>query len=99
MSKPTDNKNHKVLVRITREQTIYAALSPDMIDASGVVDIDKFQTEDWFDTECLVDDFVVTVAREPVPTEWRDAIPYELDDRSDDTIAQRIAAGTLTVKP
>lgn len=85
----------KVLVRITREQVIYAAIPADEIGPGGFVQIDGWTARDWCDKEDSAD--VVATVAASVPQEWLTAIPYEDESDSDDTIAQRLDAGTLTI--
>lgn len=87
----------KVLVRITREQTIYAAVPADEIDEHGFALLDDATMRDWFSRE-LDESFDARAAWDEPPPEWRDAIPYEDNSDSDDTIAQRLDAGTLVMR-
>ena len=87
----------KVLVRITREQVIYAAVPADEIDEHGFARIDDATMRDWFSRE-LDENFDARAAWAEPPPEWRNAIPYEDDRDSDDTIAERLDAGTLVMR-
>ena len=84
-----------VLVRIERTQVIYAAMPLSEADVTGAVVIDTDTARNWCDKED--DDTIIAhVADRKPPAPWMAAIPYGCDS-SDDTIAQRLAAGTLVL--
>ena len=87
----------KVLVRIAREQVIYAAVPADEIDEHGFALLDDATMRDWF-SRALDESWDARAAWDTPPPEWRDATPYEDHSDSDDTIAQRLDAGTLVMR-